>query len=55
MSKKLIIKRNCIVSSAKNGAGYETGLIKLNDKRLLAVKGFTAKVKAIIELEKERK
>jgi hypothetical protein len=54
MVKTLIIERECTVLSTKNGVGYTTGLIKLNDVRLLAVKGKKAKVKATIELNEKR-
>lgn len=52
MVKTLIIERECTVLSTKNGVGYTTGLIKLNDVRLLAVKGKKAKVRATIKLDK---
>lgn len=55
MVKTLIIERECTILSTKNGAGYTTGLIKLNDVRLLAVKGKKAKVRATIKLNKEVK
>jgi hypothetical protein len=55
MVKTLIIERECTVLSTKNGVGYTTGLIKLNDVRLLAVKGKKAKVRATIKLNKEVK
>ena len=55
MVKTLIIERECTILSTKNGAGYTTGLIKLNDVRLLSVKGKKAKVRATIKLNKEVK